>query len=168
MMGVHFMRIGVYGMNDIERAIDVQQKLIKKWENRAKELEEVIEKHPWEKMGYESADWRESELKRRKEQILTALITISALEKQLNGDWIPVSERLPEEYGCYLVAWRPLNLTAEDIIKNTGTVPHYFEILAFDPIFEGDWIDEIEQCDEYELLAWQPLPPAYKEASNGK
>ena len=69
-------------MNDIERAIDVQQKLIKKWENRAKELEEVIEKHPWEKMGYESADWRESELKRRKEQILTALITIDALKKQ--------------------------------------------------------------------------------------
>ena len=67
----------------IEKAIEIQQKLIKEWENRAKELEEVIEKHPWEKMGYESADWRELELKRRKEQILTALITISALEKQI-------------------------------------------------------------------------------------
>ena len=40
-------------------------------------------------------------------------ICIEALEEKLNGGWIPVSERLPEEYGCYLVAWRPLNLTAE-------------------------------------------------------
>ena len=71
-------------MNDIERAIDVQQKLIKKWENRAKELEEVIKKYPWDRDGieYDFGDWREAELKRRKEQIEIALITIDALKKQ--------------------------------------------------------------------------------------
>ena len=93
-------------------------------------------------------------------------IAISALEKQLNGGWISVSERLPEEFGCYLVAWRPLNLTAEDIIKNTGTVPHYYEILTFYNAFVDGW-DDIEQCDEYEILAWQPLPEPYKEVENG-
>ena len=88
---------------------------------------------------------------------------IEALEKQLNGGWIPVSERLPEEYGCYLVAWRPTDLTAEDIIKNTGTVPHYYEIVEYDLDDEALWIGGIEQCDSYEILAWQSLPEPYKE-----
>ena len=35
-----------------------------------------------------------------------------------NG-WIPCSERLPEEYGDYLVAWRPLSMSAEDIMKKS-------------------------------------------------
>ena len=73
---------------------------------------------------------------------------------------------MPEEYGCYLVAWRPTDLTAEDIIKNTGTVPHYYEMVEYDPDDEALWIGGIEQCDSYEILAWQPLPSAYKEADN--
>jgi hypothetical protein len=94
------------------------------------------------------------------------LIAISALEKQLNGGWVPVDERLPEEYGCYLVAWRPTDLTAEDIIKNTGTVPHYYEMVEYDPDDEALWIGGIEQCDSYEILAWQPLPEPYKEVKH--
>jgi DNA repair exonuclease SbcCD ATPase subunit len=71
-------------MNDIERAIETQQKLITNWEQRIQELEEVIKKYPWGRDGleYDFGDWRETELKRRKEQIKIALITISALEKQ--------------------------------------------------------------------------------------
>ena len=73
-------------MNDIERAIETQQKLITNWEQRIQELEEVIKKYPWGRDGleYDFGDWRETELKRRKEQIKIALIIISALEKQLN------------------------------------------------------------------------------------
>lgn len=97
------------------------------------------------------------------ESIKAIKIAIQALEKQLNNGWIPVSERLPEEYGCYLVAWRPTDLTDEDIIKNTGTVPHYYEIVEYDPDDEALWIGGIEQCDSYEILAWQPLPEPYKE-----
>jgi len=72
-------------MNDIERAIETQQKLITNWEQRIQELEEVIKKYPWGRDGlkYDFGDWRETELKRRKEQIKIALITISALEKQI-------------------------------------------------------------------------------------
>lgn len=72
-------------MNDIEKAIEIQQNFIASWEQRIQDLKEVIKKYPWSRDGleYDSADWRESELKRRKEQIKIALITISALEKQI-------------------------------------------------------------------------------------
>lgn len=70
---------------NIEKAIETQQKLITNWEQRIQELEEVIKKYPWGRDGleYDFGDWRETELKRRKEQIKIALITISALEKQI-------------------------------------------------------------------------------------
>jgi hypothetical protein len=72
-------------MNDIEKAIETQQKLITNWEQRIQELEEVIKKYPWGRNGlkYDFGDWRESELLKRKEQIELALITLSALEKQI-------------------------------------------------------------------------------------
>jgi hypothetical protein len=72
-------------MKDIERAIKAQQKLITIWEQRIQKLEEVIKKYPWGRnaLKYDFGDWRESELLKRKEQIELALITLSALEKQI-------------------------------------------------------------------------------------
>ena len=83
-------------------------------------------------------------------------------EKYNNG-WIPCSERLPEEYGDYLVAWKPLHMSAEDIIKKVGrAVPHFYEIVEYDPDDEALWIGSIEQAQgEYEIIAWQPLPEPY-------
>ena len=81
-----------------------------------------------------------------------------------NG-WIPVSERLPEEYGDYLVAWKPLHMSAEDIIKKVGrAVPHFYEIVEYDPDDEALWIGSIEQAQgEYEIIAWQPLPLPFRD-----
>lgn len=72
-------------MNDIEKAIETQQNFIASWEKRIQDLKEVIKKYPWGRDGleYDFDDWRESESKRRKEQIKIALIIISALEKQV-------------------------------------------------------------------------------------
>ena len=80
-----------------------------------------------------------------------------------NG-WIPCSERLPKEYGDYLVAWRPLSMSAEDIMKKVGReVPHFYEIVEYDPDDEALWIGSIEQAKgEYEIIAWQPLPQPYQ------
>ena len=80
-----------------------------------------------------------------------------------NG-WIPVSERLPEEYGDYLVAWRPLSMSDEDIMKKVGReVPHFYEIVEYDPDDEALWIGSIEQAKgEYEIIAWKPLPEPYQ------
>lgn len=38
-------------------------------------------------------------------------LAISALEQQLNGGWIPVSEQLPENYGYYLITYQDVGGT---------------------------------------------------------
>ena len=76
--------------------------------------------------------------------------------KMLTG-WIPVEERLPEAYGSYMVAWKPVGLEIE--------YDHYYEIIEFDPEDESGWIGAIEQSPgDYEILSWMPLTEPYKEA----
>lgn len=89
---------------------------------------------------------------------------ISALEHQLTNGWIPVTEP-PTEYGTYLVAWIPSGHTAEDIKQATKSdAAHYYEMLEYDPEADEEW-EAIEQCDSYKIIAWQPLPEAYREVS---
>ena len=104
-------------------------------------------------MMYEAAD------------LVDDLIEIVKQEaSEYNNGWIPVSEQLPEKYGDYLVAWKPLHMSAEDIIKKVGReVPHFYEIVEYDPDDEALWIGSIEQAQgEYEIIAWQPLPEPYQ------
>ena len=68
--------------------------------------------------------------------------------------WKPVHEGLPDEYGEYLVLWRP---------KKNGVVPdwkYYYEIAEYEP---GDgWISEFPQSAPmggYEVCYWMDLPP---------
>ena len=84
--------------------------------------------------------------------------------KDDNNGWIPCSERLPEKYGDYLVAWKPLHMSAEDIAKKVGReIPHFYEIVEYDPDDEALWIGSIEQAQrEYEIIAWRPLPEPYQ------
>ena len=87
----------------------------------------------------------------------------NSLEK-LKNPWIQVSERLPEKYGTYLVAWKPCDMSEEDIIKKCGK-PHYYEALEYYPDDEALWIETIEQAEgEYVILAWMPLPEPYRES----
>ena len=81
-----------------------------------------------------------------------------------NNGWIPCSERMPEKYGDYLVAWKPLHMSAEDIAKKVGReIPHFYEIVEYDPDDEALWIGSIEQAQrEYEIIAWRPLPEPYQ------
>lgn len=96
---------------------------------------------------------------------LSAKLRVVDMERHYSGGWIPCSERLPEEYGDYLVAWRPLYMTAEDIVKKVGReVPHFYEIVEYDPDDEALWIGGIEQAmGEYEITAWRELPEPYHE-----
>ena len=74
------------------------------------------------------------------------------------AEWIPVSERLPEEREWYLVVFKE---------KDTG-----FQLIprVADYIGNGDnkWriIDEEGLCQEYrdilECIAWMPLPAPFK------
>ena len=93
---------------------------------------------------------------------------ISALEQQLTNGWIPVSEP-PSEYGTYMVAWRPINMTETDVkIRTRSKITHFYEILEYDPEDEVGWVETIEQSvGAYEILAWQPLPSVWKGEING-
>jgi hypothetical protein len=70
----------------IEEAIERQKRLTEKWEARIAELEDVMEKYPFEKMGYEGADWRPLELERRRCQVEESKLIIAALEKQITKE----------------------------------------------------------------------------------
>ena len=76
---------------------------------------------------------------------------IDRLAVEYNNGWIPCSDRLPEEYGEYIVWWT-------DITKSK-----YYEIVEYEP--SNGWIGDIPQAVEgkYSVIAWQPLPEPYKE-----
>ena len=91
-------------------------------------------------------------------------LAISVLEQQLTNGWIPVSERLPEESGHYLVTYHEWS-KGEYLPKFDFTCE---KILRF---YRGEFRmpvccnDKIEQDIGREVVAWQPLPEPYKEVS---
>lgn len=88
------------------------------------------------------------------------------------GKWIPVSERLPEKSGDYLVS--PSDGVLEDYsdFSEVMIMPYDADGEAF-----GWWTDKYDPVslgyldsdfEEFEVIAWQPLPEPYKEADNDK
>lgn len=88
---------------------------------------------------------------KRVDTIKEMLEIVKEVAEEYNGGWIPCSERLPEEYGEYLVWWT-------DITRG-----QYYEIVEYEP--DNGWIGEISQAFEgkYSVIAWQPLPEPFKE-----
>lgn len=76
--------------------------------------------------------------------------------------WVPVTERLPEQYGNYLVSYR-----TDDFESDIGT---------FDPDRINSDTGEWSACDAdgfywvaskgLEVIAWMPLPQPYTEETN--
>lgn len=84
---------------------------------------------------------------------LAELLTtaISALEKQLNGGWIPCREKLPEKGGYYLVS------TQYETPR--VMIGFYFIELAI-------WNYWMSNCQINSIIAWQPLPEPFKGGEN--
>ena len=85
----------------------------------------------------------------RTEKMLCYEDVVSIINKQPKvGEWIPVSERLPESEGIYPVTLDG-TIVGEDI-PFTG-------LSEFE---DGKWIDDEEyyKC----IIAWQPLPEPYQ------
>ena len=79
--------------------------------------------------------------------VQSALIMKEALEKQLNGGWIPVSDRLPREDEEVLI-----------------TLAHGKATWAY--LYQGEWNSMFSTYPIERVIAWQPLPEAYKEVEN--
>ena len=111
-------------------------------------LEELIEKSYYEfTEGSHHAGIRNSAYRKVNK-------IIHKVAEEYNNGWIPCSERLPEEYGDYLIWWTDI------------TGKQYYEITEYDP--SNGWIGDIPQAVEgkYSVIAWQPLPEPYKESEN--
>jgi hypothetical protein len=93
-------------------------------------------------------------------------VAIKALRQE--PKWIPCSERLPEEYGEYLITWitsqskKPFIAICECEISNL----YNFEKNRFDAV----WLleDYIKAYPDVEIIAWMPLPEPYKAESEDK
>lgn len=69
---------------------------------------------------------------------------LNCADEKINGGWIPVTERLPEEEGFYLVTRRITDDVATFIFRRTITSEDYWKRCA---------------------TAWMPLPEPYKAES---
>ena len=83
-------------------------------------------------------------------------LAIQALEEKLNGGWIPVSERLPEKEDIYQVTIKYENFAGIHLTVRTAIYENEkWNIHGPQPVISNR-----------KIIAWQPLPPAYKEVEN--
>lgn len=132
-------------MNDIEKAIEAL-----KMENELMQFNPMTgEDYPIELQNQDNQDLYNANL-----------TAISALEKQLNGGWVPVNVKLPERDSNCLVT------TENGEIFTSKFYGYGEECQGFKEFPEGVW--EIDAYGEI-VIAWQPSPEPWKEGiSDGK
>lgn len=69
-----------------------------------------------------------------------------------DNEWIPVSERLPEERGLYIVTEKEFRI---DDREHKGKYSIKVEQVEY---YNGKW----QRANFFEVIAWQPLPTPYK------
>ena len=97
---------------------------------------------------------------KRYSSMVDEIANLKALRSSENlNRWIPCSERFPDEVGAYIVTVRD-----KKIPEITGTRIDIW-CLDYDKYrwnkYENPYGD-----NEYEIVAWMPLPEPYKEAEN--
>lgn len=88
-----------------------------------------------------------------------ALDAAEALEKNQRFQWIPVSERSPDDYGAVLLQYSNRRWLETEQREALGI--GYFD--AF-----GNAEHRTEDCEKFrgEVVAWMPLPEPYKGVEN--
>ena len=86
-------------------------------------------------------------------------LAIQALEEKLNGGWIPVSERLPNNCGLGVL------LTIENKFQQRKVIQGFTGYMEKGKL-EFHANNKETDLKYWKVLAWQLLPPAYKEVEN--
>lgn len=102
------------------------------------------------------------------------MVLLKLVDKAESFEWIPISERLPEEHDSVFAKlygtdkwrselWRTTsNIVIATIKYNDGTV-----IVKETFTHDGEWTVEKRNIN-CKVIAWMPLPEPYKEQENGK
>ena len=93
----------------------------------------------------------------------------SAMEKQEQDRWIPVTERLPEEDGEYRITWKTSSNPGKRFIGDAEYEPGYEWDDAHDRFF-GEWLleDYVKAYPDVVVTAWKPIEEPYTEEDNDK
>ena len=104
--------------------------------------------------------------------VYKAIDVIKALpvEEHTNKEWIPTSERLPEMHKEDGLLKKFTKERSDEVLvtikdNNNGSVVVHSGCELWDGEWHGDifrWL-EASKCD-YTVIAWMPLPEAYKES----
>jgi hypothetical protein len=91
-------------------------------------------------------------------------LNAEALEKQEQDRWIPVTERLPEEYGEYRITWKTSSDPGKRFIGDAEYEPGLEWDDAHDRFF-GEWLleDYVKAYPDVEVTAWKPIGEPYTE-----
>ena len=83
--------------------------------------------------------------------------------------WIPVTERLPEEYGEYMITWTTSHSMVNGKYGFLGIAEYELsgEYDAENNRFNGEWLLEeyVENYSDVKVTAWMSLPEPYKAES---
>ena len=89
-------------------------------------------------------------------------MAISALEKQEQNGWIPVTERLPKEKDAGILKKLGTDKRSDYVLATVEVRGERMTVTAC--TYDGKWDWNMKYAfPDYKVIAWRPLPEAYTE-----